>query len=163
MPSVRLDKPRQTLQVVEGGKAGVGNAVLSKSKRQRSTVSSLFTLLNDFFILFTQPTTKMPGEPGQSKVLHLELKIIADVGLVGFPNVSHGESKLCSRNNHPHLLSSGRQVVSGARVVKCHAQSGFLSVHDAAPVHRGRRVQRHGPHHHRRHSRWALRRKFCFV
>lgn len=35
-----------------------------------------------------QPKTYIPGQHGESRSLVLELKIIADVGLVGFPNVS---------------------------------------------------------------------------
>jgi hypothetical protein len=38
--------------------------------------------------LNTQPATKMPGQSGGHKTILLELKLIADVGLVGFPNVS---------------------------------------------------------------------------
>ena len=41
-----------------------------------------------FFSHFIQPKTYIPGQHGESRSLVLELKIIADVGLVGFPNVS---------------------------------------------------------------------------
>ena len=40
------------------------------------------------FLIF-QPKTYIPGQHGESRSLVLELKIIADVGLVGFPNVRH--------------------------------------------------------------------------
>jgi hypothetical protein len=40
--------------------------------------------------LNSQPATKMPGQSGGHKTILLELKLIADVGLVGFPNVSRG-------------------------------------------------------------------------
>lgn len=40
------------------------------------------------FIRLSQPATKMPGQSGGKKSVLLELKLIADVGLVGFPNVS---------------------------------------------------------------------------
>ena len=44
--------------------------------------------LPPIFPLLSQPITKMPGQSGGHKSILLELKLIADVGLVGFPNVS---------------------------------------------------------------------------
>ncbi|WP_305863026.1 GTPase ObgE [Helicobacter cholecystus] len=59
----------------EGGKGGLGNARFKNSVNQR-------------------PTYAQQGISGQKAHLRLELKLIADVGLVGFPNV--GKSTLIS-------------------------------------------------------------------
>ena len=53
--------------VARGGGAGVGNTKF-KSSINRS------------------PKRTTPGEPGESRRLHLELRLLADVGLVGLPN-----------------------------------------------------------------------------
>jgi GTP-binding protein len=71
---------------LEGGKGGLGNVHFKNSRNQR-------------------PTYAQPGLPGLSKEIRLELKLIADVGLVGYPNV--GKSTLISTisNANPEIAN----------------------------------------------------------
>ena len=80
-----LIKPGQTLCVAAGGKGGLGNKFfLSNSNRA--------------------PEYALPGLPGEHRMLRLELKLLAEVGIIGLPNA--GKSTLIS------ALSAARPKVA---------------------------------------------------
>jgi len=71
-----LDEP---FLITRGGRGGKGNYKFKSSTNQT-------------------PTQYIPGEPGEQKVVTLELKLIADVGLIGLP--SAGKSTLINTLTH---------------------------------------------------------------
>ena len=65
--------PGTEMIIAAGGRGGLGNAALASSKRKA-------------------PGFALKGEPGEERTFSLELKVVADIGLIGFP--SAGKSSL---------------------------------------------------------------------
>lgn len=81
-----LSEPEAVFYAARGGKGGRGNASFATPRLQAPRIAER-------------------GEPGEEKWLILELKLLADAGLIGYPNV--GKSSLISilSNAHPKIAS----------------------------------------------------------
>lgn len=91
--------------ILKGGKGGLGNMHFATSTMQ-------------------VPKYAQPGQPGQELWVQLELKVIADVGLVGYPNV--GKSTLLS------VVSNAKPEIANYHFTTLNPHLGVVDLGDGA-------------------------------
>ncbi|WP_350342524.1 GTPase ObgE [Proteinivorax tanatarense] len=102
-----LSEENEEFMVVKGGRGGRGNARFVSSTKRAPQVSE-------------------KGEPGKEMEIQLELKLIADVGLVGFPNV--GKSTILS------IVSQAQPKVGNYHFTTTSPNLGVVKVKDQSFV-----------------------------
>ena len=103
-----LDTPGQEILICDGGKGGLGNYFFKTPTRQA-------------------PNFCTPGKPGQEREIELELKLIAEVGLVGYPNA--GKSTLFSS------LTDKRAKAAAYPFTTLHPNLSYIEFEDYTRLH----------------------------
>lgn len=103
-----LSKPNQKELILKGGRGGRGNSHFATSTRQA-------------------PRFSEDGEKGEEKEIILELKLLADVGLLGFPNVGKSTFLSIVTDAKPKIANYHfTTIIPNLGVVKTKNGDGFV-------------------------------------